>query len=384
MTRVVLASDKFKGTLTAAEVAAHLRAGILDVRPDVEVTVVPVSDGGDGLLEVAARCGFEAVAVSGSGPTGQPVETWYARRGPEAAIEMAEVCGLLRLPGGELAPATATSRGLGEVVAAALDAGCTSILLGVGGSASTDGGAGLVSALGAAVRDRLGAQVPDGGAALEQAVVLDLTGLHPSLTGATVTVACDVDNPLTGPTGAAAVYGPQKGADEHLVQRLDTALTHWADLVDLATGEDLRNRPGAGAAGGVGYGAMAALGARLRPGTEVVQELTGLAEAVAGADLVVTGEGSLDAQTLHGKAPAGVADAARRAGVPVVAVTGRCLLDPATLAGAGIGATYSLVAQATYDAEPFEAPGPLLRQIGRRLAAEHLPLPVPADPASGA
>ena len=217
MTRVVVASDKFKGTLTAAEVAAHLSAGILEVRPDVEVTVVPVSDGGDGLLEAAARCGFETVAVTASGPTGQPVRTRFVRRGLEAAIEMAEVCGLLRLPGGELAPATASSRGLGEVVATALDAGCTSILLGVGGSASTDGGAGLVSALGAAVRDRTGAQVPDGGAALEQAAALDLTGLHPALLDATLTVACDVDNPLTGPTGAAAVYGPQKGADAGLV-----------------------------------------------------------------------------------------------------------------------------------------------------------------------
>jgi glycerate 2-kinase len=384
MTRVVLACDKFKGTLTAAEVAAHLRAGILDARPDAEVTVVPVSDGGDGLLQAALRCGFERVAVTASGPTGSPVQTWYARRGTEAVIEMAEVCGLLRLPDGEPAPATASSRGLGEVVAQALDAGCGSLLLGVGGSASTDGVAGLVGALGAAVRDRSGGPVADGGVALEQAAVLDLTGLHPGLAGATVAVACDVDNPLTGPTGAAAVYGPQKGADEALVARLDAALAHWADLVAGATGADLRDRPGAGAAGGVGYGALAVLGARLRPGTEVVQELTGLAEAIAGADLVVTGEGSLDAQTLHGKAPAGVADAAGRAGVPVVAVVGRCLLDRDTLARAGIRAVYSLVARAGYEAEPFEAPGPLLHRVGRLLAAEHLPRPVPAERAPGA
>ena len=384
MTRVVIASDKFKGTLTAAEVAAHLSAGILEVRPDVEVSVVPVSDGGDGLLEAAARCGFETVPVTASGPTGQPVRTRFARRGPEAAIEMAEVCGLLRLPGGELAPATASSRGLGEVVATALDAGCTSVLLGVGGSASTDGGAGLVSALGAAVRDRTGVQVPDGGAGLEQAVALDLTGLHPALPDATLTVACDVDNPLTGPTGAAAVYGPQKGADAGLVARLDAALEHWADLVERVTGKDLRNHPGAGAAGGVGYGAMAVLGARLRPGTEVVQEMTGLAEAVAHSDLVITGEGSLDAQTLHGKAPAGVADAARRAGVPVVAVAGRCLLDAAALGGAGIGSVYTLVAEATSPAQTFEAPGVLLRQIGRRVAVEHLSGAVPARPSAGA
>ena len=194
----------------------------------------------------------------------------------------------------------------------------------------------------------------------------------PALDGAVITVACDVDNPLTGPRGAAAVYGPQKGADPELVETLDRALSQWADVVAAGTGDDLRDVPGAGAAGGIGFGAMAVLGARLRPGPEVVQELTGLEAAMAGADLVVTGEGSLDEQTLHGKAPAGVAAAARRAGVPVVAVAGRCLLDQAALRDAGIRTTHTLVEEASYPDEPFDAPGPLLERIGARIATEEL------------
>jgi glycerate kinase len=372
MPRILLAPDKFKGTLTAAEVAAHLSKGIASVRPDVEVAVVPVSDGGDGLLDAAVGAGFERVPLRASGPTGVVEDTWYARRGTSAVVETAEVCGLTRLPGGELAPATATSRGVGEAVAAALDAGCTEILLGIGGSASTDGGAGMVAALGVLVLDQAGRQVADGGLALAAVASLERSGLHAPLGGAVITVACDVDNPLTGPRGAAAVYGPQKGAEPDLVEDLDRALSHWADVVAADTGDDLRDAPGAGAAGGIGFGAMAVLGARLRPGADVVQELTGLEAALVGADLVVTGEGSLDEQTLHGKAPAGVAAAARRAGVPVVAVAGQCQLDEAELQEAGFRTTHTLVAESSYAAEPFDAPGPLLERIGARIATEEL------------
>ena len=288
---------------------------------------------------------------------------------------MAEVAGLVRLPGGKPAPGTATSRGLGEVIAAALDAGCTRILVGIGGSASTDGGAGMAAALGARVLDAHGDELGDGGTALAMAADVDLAGLHPELSTAVVTVACDVDNPLTGPSGAAAVYGPQKGADPDLVAVLDLALDHWADVVAAGTGQDLRSVPGAGAAGGVGFAAIALLGARLRPGAEVVAELTGLEQAVAAADLVVTGEGSLDEQTLHGKAPAAVAEAAGRAGVPVVAVAGRCLLSEAQLAAAGFAAAYALTAEASYDDESFVAPGPLLERLGARIVERHLAAP---------
>ncbi len=374
MPRVLLAPDKFKGTLTAAAVADHLIAGIRSVLPEVEIVVVPVSDGGDGLLEALERAGFTDVPVVASGPTGVPGDTKYVRRGTEAVIEMAEVCGLGRLPGGQLAPATATSRGVGEVVAEALDAGCTEILIGVGGSASTDGGSGMVRALGARVLDAAGNELDEGGTALGGVARLDLSGLHPRLGDASISLACDVDNPLTGPTGAAAVYGPQKGADPDLVAELDKAMTVWADVVAATTGRDLRETPGSGAAGGIGFGAVAVLGARLRPGATLVQQLTGLEEELVGVDLVITGEGSLDVQTLNGKAPAGVAEAAGRAGVPVVAVAGQCLLDTAALNGAGFRAAYALVDEASTPEEPFDAPGPLLERLGARIAKEELDL----------
>ena len=372
MPRVLLAPDKFKGTLTAAAVADHLTVGIRSVRPEVEIVVVPVSDGGDGLLEALGRAGFEQVAVRASGPTGVPGDASYARRGDEAVIEMAEVCGLARLPGGTPAPATATSRGVGEVVAAALDAGCTEILVGVGGSASTDGGAGMVQALGARVLDAAGNELEEGGEALGRVAQLDLSGLDPRLGEASISLACDVDNPLTGPNGAAAVYGPQKGAGPDLVSTLDRALTTWADVVATTTGRDLRETPGAGAAGGIGFGAVAVLGARLRPGAAVVQQLTGLEEALVGVDLVITGEGSLDAQTLSGKAPAAVAEAAGRAGVQVVAVAGQCQLDSTALAGAGFRAAYALVDEASSPEESFDNPGPLLERVGAQIATKEL------------
>ncbi len=379
MPRVLLAPDKFKGTLTAAEVAAHLAAGIRSVRPDAEIVVVPVSDGGDGLIDAVRRVGFERVPARAAGPTGVVTDTGFVRRGAEAVIEMAEICGLARLPGGVLTPSTATSRGVGEIVRAALDAGCKEILLGVGGSASTDGGAGMVRALGAKVLDATGAELDDGGEALARVVRVDLTGLHPRLSQTTITVACDVDNPLTGPSGAASVYAPQKGAAPELVAILDQALTAWADVVAATTGEDLRDTPGAGAAGGVGFAAIAVLGAQLRPGAEVVMDLTGLEDALADADLVVTGEGSLDTQTLHGKAPAGVAAAAVKAGVPVVAVAGRCLLDSGSLAAAGIGSCYALTDEETYPEESFRAPALLLERIGARIARHELAAPVARD-----
>jgi glycerate kinase len=372
VTRVLLAPDKFKGTLTAAEVAAHLEAGLRSVLPDLEVAVVPVADGGDGTLAAAEAAGFERVQVRAAGPTGMPCWAAYGRRGDEAVVELAEVSGLARLAEGELAPLTATSRGTGDLVAAALDAGCRRVVVGIGGSASTDGGAGLLQGLGARISGRRGRALHAGGGPLVEAVALDLTELHPRLADVELVVACDVDNPLTGPHGAASVYGPQKGAGPEDVQALDLALSAWADVVAEATGRDLRDQPGAGAAGGVGFALLAVLGARMQPGADLVAELTGLADAVCSADLVVTGEGSLDEQTLHGKAPAAVAALARDKGVPVVAVAGRVALDDQALRTAGVGAAYALLAEAGDEREAFERPGPLLERIGARIAREHL------------
>lgn len=371
MPRVLLAPDKFKGTLTAAEVAGHLSDGLRSVLPAVEVVVVPVADGGDGTLAAAQAAGFRLVPVRATGPTGVPCTASYARRGTDAVVELAQVSGLAQLPGGRLDALGATSRGTGQLIAAALDAGARRVVVGIGGSACTDGGSGLLRGLGARLKGRHGRALRDGGGALEDVISLDLSELHPALAEAELVVACDVDNPLTGRTGAAAVYGPQKGAGPGDVERLDAALSLWAAVVAAATGHDHRDRPGAGAAGGVGFALMAVLGAVPRPGAQVVAELTGLADAVGAADLVVTGEGSLDEQTLHGKAPAGVAALARDKGVPVVAVAGRVLLDDARLTAAGFDAAYPLLGEATED-EAVRRPGPLLERIGARIAREHL------------
>ncbi|RYU11769.1 glycerate kinase [Nocardioides iriomotensis] len=372
MPRVLVAPDKFKGSLTALGVAEAVAAGVRRHRPDAEVGALPVADGGDGTLDAALANGFERVDVVVSGPTGDPVRTAYARRGDTAVVEMADACGLSRLPGGTLQGLTASSRGLGDAVAAALDAGCREVVVGIGGSASTDGGAGLVSALGAVLLDEDGGVLPDGGAALARLHALDLTDLHPALRETTLVVACDVDNPLTGPRGAAAVYGPQKGLTPDDVPVLDAALTRWADLVGDATGADRRDTPGAGAAGGVGFAAVALLGATLCPGITLMLDLLGFGDVVGGYDLVVTGEGSLDEQSLHGKAPIGVAEASGKHGVPVVAVCGRRLLDTEALEAAGIGAAYALL-----DVEPDAATcmsdaARLLEVLGERIAARHL------------
>ena len=372
MTRVLLAPDKFKGTLTAAEVAAHLETGLRSVLPDLEVGVVPVADGGDGTLAAAEAAGFERVPVRATGPTGVPCWAAYGRRGDEAVVELAEVSGLARLEEGGLAPLTATSRGTGELIAAALDAGCRRVVVGIGGSASTDGGAGLLQGLGARISGPRGRALHAGGAALVEAVSLDLSELHPGLADAELVIACDVDSPLTGPHGAASVYGPQKGAGADDVRTLDLALSAWADVVAERTGRDLRNLPGAGAAGGVGFALLAVLGAQMQPGAGLVAELTGLADAVCSADLVVTGEGSLDEQTLHGKAPAAVASLARDKGVPVVAVAGRVALDDARLRAAGFGAAYALLDVAADEREAYDRPGRLLEQVGAGIARDHL------------
>jgi glycerate kinase len=365
--RVLLAPDKFKGTLSAEEVAGALAEGVRRVRPDAAIDCLPVADGGDGTLDAAVASGFDRVAVTVSGPTGQPVATSYARRGGTAVVEMADACGLVRLPDG-LAPMTATSRGLGEVMAAALDAGCRELVVGIGGSASTDGGAGLLAALGAVASPALA----DGGAGLADVGSLDLGGLRPALEQARVVVACDVDNPLTGPDGAAAVYGPQKGATAEQVAELDAHLGHWADVLARATGADRRDAPGAGAAGGVGFALVAALGADLRPGIDLMLDLLGFGDRLAGVDLVVTGEGSLDAQSLRGKAPVGVATAARRVGVPVVAVCGRRQLGDAELHAAGIEGAHALLDLEPDVATCLREPGRLLVELGEQIAREHL------------
>lgn len=342
MVHVVVAPDKFKGSLTAAEVAATVAEGIGRVRPELTVRQVPIADGGDGTVAAALAAGYRRVDVPVSGPTGEPVTAPIAVRGDLAVIESAAACGLSALPGGRLAPLTATSYGVGELLLAAVTAGCRTAVVGVGGSACTDGGAGLVQALGGRLLDETGEPIPPGGAALNRLATVDLSGLDSRLAGLHVILACDVDNPLHGPHGAAAVFGPQKGANPDQVRLLERGLRRWSTQVTAALGRDDTEVPGAGAAGGIGFAALAVLGAERRSGIELMLDLVGFHDQLDGARLVITGEGSLDRQTLHGKAPVGVVAAARAAGIPAVAIAGRCLLTPDELAEAGIAAGYAL------------------------------------------
>jgi glycerate kinase len=375
-TRVVVAPDKFKGSLSAAAVAAAVGRGVRSVVPGAVVVEHPTADGGEGTVDMVLAHGYDAVTVTVSGPLGTPVDAVFAIQTPLAVIEMASAAGLPLLASGpdEDTATRASTYGVGQMITAALDCGATRIVLGVGGSATTDGGAGALTALGAELVDASGEPVSPGGGGLVSGSRLDLSGLDPRLVHADLVVACDVDNPLTGTTGAAAVYGPQKGATPARVAELDLALGHWAELVADATGQDLRDMPGAGAAGGLAFGLSAVLGARMTPGIALLLDVTGFDEVVRGADLVVVGEGSLDHQSLHGKGPVGVAQAAARHGVPVVAVVGRSTVSAEQARAVGIDAVYALT-----DVEPDESRSmneaePLLEDIAATVASDRLTL----------
>ena len=372
--RVLIAADKFKGSLTAVQVAERVTAGLRRAAPHVEVEALPVADGGDGTVDAAVAAGFERREVRVAGPLGDEVTAAYALRGDTAVVEMAEASGLQRLPAGVFAPLTSSTYGSGELLRAALDAGARTIVFGVGGSATTDGGAGMLAALGARFLDAEGEPVAPGGGALRDLVTADLSGLDARLAEIDFVLASDVDNPLTGPKGAPAVYGPQKGASPDDVAVLDASLAHFATVLEKAIGSraaEYAQAPGAGAAGGIGYGALV-LGARFRAGIEVMLDVLGFAPALARATLVITGEGSLDEQTLHGKAPAGVAAAARAEGKEVVAVCGRLALAPDALGRAGIRRAYALT-----DVEPDVArciaeAGPILEELAERVGRDFL------------
>ncbi|MEE1815646.1 glycerate kinase [Streptomyces sp. NPDC090082] len=371
---VLVAADKFKGSLTAVQVAERVTAGLRRVVPDLTVETLPVADGGDGTVAAAVAAGFERREVRVTGPLGEPVTAAYALRGTTAVVEMAEASGLQLLPPGVFAPLTATTYGSGELLRAALDAGATTLVFGVGGSATTDGGSGMLAALGARFLDASGEPVGPGGAPLADLATADLSGLDPRFSSVDLILASDVDNPLTGPKGAPAVYGPQKGAGPEDVRTLDAALAHFATVLEKAIGPraaEAALAPGAGGAGGIGYGALI-LGASFRPGIELMLEVLGFAPALERATLVITGEGSLDEQTLHGKAPAGVAAAARAAGKEVVAVCGRLALPAEALGAAGIRRAYALAALEPDPAKSMANAGPLLEEAAANLARDFL------------
>lgn len=323
--KIVIAPDSFKGSLTAKEVALAIGQGILAVFPECEIVQVPMADGGEGTVQsLVDSTGGEIVEIEVTGPLGTPVKAFFGLLGDglTAVIEMASASGLPLVPGDRRNPLLTTTYGTGELIRAALDLGVTNLVIGIGGSATNDGGAGMAMALGARLLDSQGRDLGFGGGELSRLSGIDVSGLDPRLSRVRTTVACDVDNPLCGPRGASAVFGPQKGATPEMVQVLDGNLDHYSRIIERDLGRKVAEVLGAGAAGGLGAGLLAFTNATLRRGVEIVIELTGLDQHLAGASLVITGEGQIDGQTARGKTPHGVAQLAKRHGLPVIAIVG--------------------------------------------------------------
>ena len=345
---VVVAPQSLKGSLDAPDVGEAIAAGIRRVWPDADIRVVPVADGGEGTVRsLVAATGGALRHARVTGPLGEPVDAEYGtlggNRAGTAVIEMAAASGLPLVPPEKRNPRMTTTRGTGELMRAALDAGARQLLIGIGGSATNDGGAGMAQALGAQLLDAQGNELPAGGVALAHLRRIDPSGLDPRLKDVEVQVASDVTNPLCGPEGASAVYGPQKGATPEMVSELDAALAHYGEILTRDLGADVARVPGAGAAGGLGAGLLAFAHAQLVPGAQLVLETLDFAHILQGAALVFTAEGQLDSQTAYGKAVGAVATAARKAGAHAVALAGSITADDAALEKLGIDAALSIV-----------------------------------------
>lgn len=343
--KIVIAPDSFKESLSATQVAQAIARGVKHAIPDATTVCLPMADGGEGTVDaVLGATDSKRRTKTVHNANGEPISASWAWLGDDTAvIEMAAAAGLEHIPRDQRDPMKASSFGVGELILDALDAGVRRIVLGLGGSATNDAGAGMMQALGLRVLDQSGNALEPGGAALTRCHRIDTSGLDPRLSHIDVTIASDVNNPLCGPTGASAIFGPQKGASPQQVKSLDHALSCFADACLHALGKDMREQPGSGAAGGVGFAAHAFLRARFRPGVEVIAEISGLSQAIEGAALVITGEGRMDAQTLRGKTPMGVANVCRAAGVPVIAIAGSLGQDYQALYPVGIVAAFSVV-----------------------------------------
>lgn len=344
--KIVIAPDSFKESLSALEAAEAIEKGFKQVIPDAQYVKVPMADGGEGTVKsLVDATGGEIISRTVTGPLGTPVEAFFGVLGNKktAVIEMAAASGLHLVPAEMRNPLLTTTRGTGELIAAALDHGVKHIIIGIGGSATNDGGAGMAKALGALLLDGNGVEIGDGGGALQDLASIDISRLDPRIADLTMEVACDVDNPLTGAKGAAAIFGPQKGATPEMVNQLDRNLAHYAAIIERDLGKQIREVPGAGAAGGLGGGLLAFLPSELKRGVDIVIEATGLSQIVSDADLVITGEGKIDGQTIFGKTPIGVAKTAKKHGVPVIGIAGNVADDSTIVHDHGIDAVFSIV-----------------------------------------
>ena len=368
--RVVVAPDSYKGSVSAVGVAAALERGVLRVFPQAEVRKIPIADGGEGTVEaLVTATGGQMRKARVQGPLGEPVEACWGilGDGQTAVIEMAAASGLPLVPQEQRDPRITTTYGTGELIRAALDAGLRRIIIGIGGSATNDGGTGMAQALGAKFLAVDGAELPPGGGALARLATIDLSGLDSRLTETEITVACDVDNPLCGQRGAAAVFGPQKGATPAMVAALDSALGHFAGCAQTATGRNVADLAGAGAAGGLGAGLLFFTPAKLRPGVEIVLEAVKFADVVKDAAFVITGEGRTDFQTAYGKAPVGVAKVAKQFGVPVFCISGGLGDGADDVLAQGIDATMSICSRPLSLEECMRDGATLIEEAATRL-----------------
>lgn len=370
--KIVIAPDSFKESLSALEVAEAIEAGFKQIFPEACYVKLPMADGGEGTVRalVDATAG-RIVPVTVTGPLGHPVAGFFGVLGDghTAVIEMAAASGLQWVAPTQRNPLLTTSYGMGELIVAALDLGVSELIVGIGGSATNDGGAGMIQALGGRLLKADGREIGRGGAALGELERIDLSRLDPRLASVRILVACDVDNPLCGVQGASAIFGPQKGATPQMVQLLDAALAHYGSAIEMLIGRPVLNVSGAGAGGGIGAALVGLLGAELKPGVDIVMTALDLASVVADADLVVTGEGRLDGQTLHGKTPIGVARCAKRFGKPVIAIAGSLGEGCDAVYGQGIDAIFATLPRAMTLAEALNAAHENLRLTARNVAA---------------
>ncbi len=344
--KVIIAPDSFKESLSALAVANAIEKGFRDIFPEAEYVKIPMADGGEGTVQslVDATNG-RIVTTEVTGPLGDRVQAFFGMLGDgkTAVIEMAAASGLHLVPREKRNPLVTTTRGTGELILAALNEGAERIIIGIGGSATNDGGAGMIQALGGRLLDRYGKEIGPGGGCLSELADMDLSGLDARLNRVKIEVACDVDNPLTGANGASAIFGPQKGATQEMVETLDRNLQHYADVIERVLGKQVKDIPGAGAAGGLGAGLLTFSQAELKRGVEIVLETVHFSERIQGASLVITGEGRIDGQTIFGKTPIGVAKAAKRYQIPVISLAGSLSDDSELVLSHGIDALYSVV-----------------------------------------
>lgn len=342
MRKIVLAIDSFKGSLTSTEAETAALEGIRRVYPQAETVCIPIADGGEGMLEALSSLRMQEVRLRVQGPLDEKVEARYliSSDGQTAYIEMASASGLPLVPENQRNPLLTTTRGTGQLMRDALDRGCDHLVIGLGGSATNDGGMGMLSALGIRFLNNQGQELKGRGCDMEKADRIDTSLAHPAMKAVRCTTACDVRNPFYGPEGAAYIFSPQKGATPDEVQLLDKGLRHLAELYRQTTGHDIATLPGAGAAGGLGGALAAFLNAELRPGISLLLEANGFQDKIKGADLIITGEGRADRQTTMGKVPAGVLNKSRQAGIPVVLIAGQ-VTDEEILRSAGFSQVYA-------------------------------------------